>query len=158
MRLKMRGAAQMQETAMAVTEHPDNAVVIDPEEAGRLRAHKLERIGRWALPMLIMALAILAWDRICVWNEIPRYILPRPGEVVATLFQDSAILFAALGVTLKITFLSLGLAVLGGVGLSIPWPSRVRKPTRSSSMPSSATWCGIHAASAPTGARPRAAA
>ena len=119
MRLKMRGAAQMQETAMAVTEHPDNAVVIDPEEAGRLRAHKLERIGRWALPMLIMALAILAWDRICVWNEIPRYILPRPGEVVATLFQDSAILFAALGVTLKITFLSLGLAVLGGVGLSI---------------------------------------
>ena len=119
MRLKMRGAAQMQETAMAVTEHPDNAVVIDPEEAGRLRAHKLERIGRWALPMLIMALAILAWDRICVWNEIPRYILPRPGEVVATLFQDSAILFAALGVTLKITFLSLGLAVLGGVGLSM---------------------------------------
>ena len=64
MRLKMRGAAQMQETAMAVTEHPDNAVVIDPEEAGRLRAQKLERIGRWVLPMLIMALAIFAWDQL----------------------------------------------------------------------------------------------
>ena len=104
---------------MAITEQAGVAAVIDPEEAGRLRAERLERIGRWAMPIAIMVLVIFFWDRICVWNEIPRYILPRPGEVVATLYEDADILFAALGVTLRITFLSLALAVLGGVGLAI---------------------------------------
>jgi NitT/TauT family transport system permease protein len=59
------------------------------------------------------------WDRICVWNEIPRYILPRPGEVLATLIEDRVLLFSSLLTTLKITFLSLILAVVGGVGLSV---------------------------------------
>lgn len=104
---------------MSITEHSDHALPIDPEEAGRLRVERLERIGKWALPVAIMVIAILAWDRVCVWNEIPRYILPRPSEVIATLFQDAAILFPALLVTLKITFLSLALAVIGGVGLAI---------------------------------------
>jgi NitT/TauT family transport system permease protein len=66
-----------------------------------------------------MVLAIIMWDRICVWNEIPRYILPRPGEVLATLITDRGLLFSSLLTTLKITFLSLLLAVLGGVGLSV---------------------------------------
>jgi hypothetical protein len=59
------------------------------------------------------------WDRICVWNEIPQYILPRPGVVLDTLIKDAALLFSSLLVTLRITVLSLALAVVGGVGLSV---------------------------------------
>ena len=93
--------------------------IIDAEEARRARQRKMEKTGKWLLPVLIMCLAIFLWDRICVWNEIPRYILPRPGEVLATLIEDRGLLFSSLVTTLKITFLSLALAVIGGVGLSV---------------------------------------
>ncbi|WP_223475249.1 ABC transporter permease [Oricola indica] len=97
----------------------DAAVMVDAEEMRRARQRKMEKTGKWLLPILIMCVAIFMWDRICVWNEIPRYILPRPGEVLATLIEDRGLLFSSLVNTLKITFLSLALAVAGGVGLSV---------------------------------------
>ena len=97
----------------------DTALKLDPEEARRVRQERLERIGKWVLPLAIMVLAIWLWDRICVWNEIPQYILPRPGVVLQTLHDDAGLLFSSLLVTLKITFLSLALAVIGGVGLAV---------------------------------------
>ncbi|MEP9396128.1 ABC transporter permease [Mesorhizobium sp. KR2-14] len=95
------------------------APAVDQEEMRRARSERLERIGRWVVPLAIMALAIWLWDRICVWNEIPQYILPRPGVVVQTLYSDAGLLFGSLLVTLKITFLGLLLAVVGGVGLAV---------------------------------------
>ncbi len=92
---------------------------LDAEEARRLRSQKLERIGRWALPVAIMAAAIVGWDRLCVINEIPQYILPRPHVVLETLIKDAGLLFSSLLVTLRITVLGLMLAVVGGVGLAI---------------------------------------
>jgi NitT/TauT family transport system permease protein len=100
----------------AIEEH---ALTLDPEEARRVRQERLERLGRWVLPLAIMILAIWLWDRICVWNDIPKYILPRPGVVLETLFDDAGLLFSSLLVTLKITFLSLLPAVIGGVGLAV---------------------------------------
>jgi len=102
---------------MTVTEQAP--IRLDPEEARRLRNAQIERVGRWVLPIAIFLLSIWAWDRICVWNEIPRYILPRPWEVLATLWTDAGLLFSSLLVTLRITFLSLLLAVVGGVGLAV---------------------------------------
>jgi NitT/TauT family transport system permease protein len=102
---------------MTAVENP--AVALDPEEARRLRNARLERVGRWLLPLIIMALAIFLWDRICVWNGIPQYILPRPGVVMKTLVNDAGLLFGSLLVTLRITFLGLALAVIGGVGLAV---------------------------------------
>lgn len=95
------------------------AAGLDPEEARRVRQRRFESVGRWLLPLVVMLLAILLWDRICVWNEIPKYILPRPGEVLKTLHDDAGLLFSSLLVTLRITFLSLLLAVVGGVGLAV---------------------------------------
>ena len=69
-----------------------SSLTLDPEEAGRVRQERLERIGRWVLPLAIMILAIWLWDRICVWNEIPKYILPRPGVVLQTLYDDAGLL------------------------------------------------------------------
>ncbi|TIV09743.1 MAG: ABC transporter permease, partial [Mesorhizobium sp.] len=97
----------------------DTALKLDPEEARRARQERLERIGKWVLPLAIMVLAIWLWDRICVWNDIPQYILPRPGVVLQTLHSDAGLLFSSLLVTLRITFLSLLLAVIGGVGLAV---------------------------------------
>ena len=71
-----------------------------------VRSQRLERIGRWVLPIAIMCVAIWLWDRICVWNEIPRYILPRPGEVLDTLIKDAPLLFSSLLVTLNALRLS----------------------------------------------------
>lgn len=96
-----------------------NIAPIDREENARLRAQRRESVGRWVMPILIMFLAIMFWDRICVWNEIPHYILPRPSLVLSTLFSDAGLLFHSLLVTLRITFLSLLLAVVGGVGLAV---------------------------------------
>ena len=92
---------------------------VDTEELARLKVVRRERLGRWLMPLAIMAIALFLWDRICVWNEIPPYILPRPWLVAATLYEDAAILFPALLVTLKITALSLLLAAVGGVGLAV---------------------------------------
>ncbi|MCR9125718.1 MAG: ABC transporter permease [Rhodobacteraceae bacterium] len=92
---------------------------IDAEERARRKAARFERIGKWTLPVIALALGLLLWDRIVVWNQIPHYILPRPGLVLETLIEDWAILFEALLVTLQITLMALAVAVLGGVGLAV---------------------------------------
>lgn len=94
-------------------------VPLDAEEMKRARAAQTEKIGRWVLPIVILAASIVLWDRICVWNEIPHYILPRPGLVFETLLADWGILSIALVNTLKITFGALFIATVGGLGLSI---------------------------------------
>jgi NitT/TauT family transport system permease protein len=110
----------MQRRASIMTATSERAAPrLDPEEARRVRAERVENIGKWVLPILIMLLAIAAWDFICVWNEIPKYILPRPGVVLQTLYTDAPLLFGSLLVTLRITFLGLALAVIGGVGLAV---------------------------------------
>ena len=63
-------------------------MLFDAEEAARARRRRNERIGRWVLPIIVVALTIFAWDRICVINNIPHYILPRPGLVLKTLIDQ----------------------------------------------------------------------
>ncbi len=94
-------------------------LIMDDEEAARARRNRNERIGRWLLPIIVIMLSIYAWDRICVVNEIPHYILPRPGLVAQTLYQDWPILFSALLVTMQTAVMALLIAVIGGVGLAV---------------------------------------
>ncbi len=104
-------------TSKASAEAP--IVEIDEDERARLRSRQMERVGKWTLPALVMVLALVGWDRIVVWNEIPHYILPGPGLVFSTLIEDWAMLFDALLVTLQITLMALAVAVAGGVGLAV---------------------------------------
>jgi NitT/TauT family transport system permease protein len=92
---------------------------LDAEDRRRARVRRIERVARWFLPAAVMVLALVAWDRIVVWNEIPHFIMPRPGLVAQTLVNDWALLLDALLVTLQITLMALAVAVLGGVGLAI---------------------------------------
>ena len=109
----MRGADAMrgQEVAPLVPE--------DPDEARRARTRRFETVAKWLLPIVVLALGLWFWDRIVVCNNIPHYVLPRPGLVAETLVKDWPILFAALLVTLQITLMALAVAVIGGVGLAV---------------------------------------
>ncbi|MGE0499347.1 MAG: ABC transporter permease [Rhizobiaceae bacterium] len=104
---------------MTASDVPASPRFLDPEEARRIRVERLERVGKWLLPLAIMAVAIWLWGRIVIWYEIPRYILPGPLVVLETLWKDAGLLFGSLLVTLRITFLGLLLAVVGGVGLAV---------------------------------------
>jgi NitT/TauT family transport system permease protein len=78
-----------------------------------------ERGLRVILPLAALALGVAVWDLVVRVNDIPPYVLPGPGLVLATLLADWAILSASLVATLETTFAGLALAVLGGVGLAI---------------------------------------
>jgi NitT/TauT family transport system permease protein len=91
----------------------------DLDEERLARAQRIEAVGRWVMPVLVLSLAVVLWDRVVVWNEIPHYILPRPGLVLSTLVEDWPILWASLMVTLQITLMALFVAVIGGVGLAV---------------------------------------
>lgn len=97
----------------------DNTPLFDAEDLRRLRAQKFERFGKWLLPLAVMIAMIWFWDRVVVWNNIPHFILPRPGLVLETLIKDWPMLFDALLVTLQITMMALAVAVIGGVGLAV---------------------------------------
>jgi NitT/TauT family transport system permease protein len=74
---------------------------------------------RIALPILTLALGLLAWDLVVQINGIPPYVLPSPGLVLTTLIGDRAILFSSLLVTLLTTLEGFALAAVGGIALAI---------------------------------------
>jgi NitT/TauT family transport system permease protein len=86
-----------------------------PRDDGR----GFERWFRWLAPLSLALAAVGAWDLVVRANEIPPYILPGPGLVLRSLIDDWATLWPSLLVTLKITFLALAAAIVGGVGLAV---------------------------------------
>jgi NitT/TauT family transport system permease protein len=93
--------------------------VIDLEEQARVRANAREKLGRWLIPLVVVVLTGILWDRLCVWYEIPHYIVPRPYRVWDELVKDWPFLLSALRTTLSTTFFGLGIAIVGGVLLAI---------------------------------------
>jgi NitT/TauT family transport system permease protein len=87
-------------------------------EAPRER-NRRETALRIALPIAVLALAVLAWELAVRLTDTPAYKVPGPGLVFATLVSDWPILSASLLATLTTTFEALGLAVVGGVALAI---------------------------------------
>ncbi|APF38400.1 ABC transporter ATP-binding protein [Chelatococcus daeguensis] len=77
------------------------------------------RLAAILLPVAILLLAVAGWEAAVQLNEIPPYILPAPSQIAATLVKDWPVLFGSLLVTLRITFLALFAAVVGGVLLAI---------------------------------------
>jgi NitT/TauT family transport system permease protein len=94
-------------------------IPLDLVEQRKARIARNERIGRWLLPIIVIILTIVGWDRFCAINEVPHYVIPRPGRVLEALIEDWSLLISSLGATLLITFSALTLAIVGGVGLAI---------------------------------------
>jgi NitT/TauT family transport system permease protein len=78
-----------------------------------------ERALRLLAPAAVLALGVLAWDLVVRINGIPPYILPGPGLVLTTLFNDWPILWSSLLATLATTVEGLALAAVGGIGLAV---------------------------------------
>ncbi|MBB2695557.1 ABC transporter permease [Rhizobium phaseoli] len=87
-----------------------------PDAAGAKRRDLALRI---AVPMLVIALLVLIWYAYVKLSGVPSYILPGPAAVANAFVTDWATLAPAFWVTTKITFLSLMLALVGGVGFAI---------------------------------------
>ncbi len=90
-----------------------------PLPAAARRRSVTEAVLRVAVPLGMLALAIVAWHLVVTVRQIPRYILPSPGDVALALYTDWPTLLPALLVTLRITLTALLLALVGGVALAI---------------------------------------
>lgn len=82
--------------------------------------------ARWWAPTLTVLLFVLGWDAAVRLWEIPPYLLPGPGLVLQTLWENLGSLMVSWWVTLRVTLLALLLACLGGAGLAAlfalsPW-------------------------------------
>ena len=91
----------------------------DEDEIRRARAARIEKIAKWALPVVMLTLTIAGWAWIVAANDIPHYILPGPDRVWGSLVEDWGMLIDAAFLTGWITLLALILAVVGGAGLAI---------------------------------------
>jgi NitT/TauT family transport system permease protein len=78
-----------------------------------------QKLLELAFPTLALGIALLGWEFIVWYDEIPPYILPAPSLILMTLIKDWWTLSGSWVVTLKITFEALGLAVVGGVALAL---------------------------------------
>jgi NitT/TauT family transport system permease protein len=78
-----------------------------------------EAVLRIALPLVLLALGILAWHLVVELNGIPPYVLPGPMRVARTLVGDWPALSASLLVTLVTTLQGFALAAAGGICLAV---------------------------------------
>lgn len=83
------------------------------------RTSTSERVLRTAIPLTVLGSLVLVWHLVVVMNNIPPYILPGPGAVVEALIKDWGTLWPAMLITTEITFMALGLALVGGVGFAV---------------------------------------
>jgi NitT/TauT family transport system permease protein len=90
-----------------------------PLTAEPREANRRDTALRIVLPIVVLALVVIAWDLAVRLTETPDYAVPGPGRVFTTLVSDWDVLSASLLVTLTTTFEALGLAVIGGVALAI---------------------------------------
>src|SRR5688500_9903501 len=78
-----------------------------------------ERALRIAIPVAMLVLLILVWQVYVVVADVPHYILPSPLRIAQAMLTDWPVLLPALLVTLKITFIALAIALVGGVALAV---------------------------------------
>ncbi|MBY2915548.1 ABC transporter permease [Rhizobium leguminosarum] len=97
----------------------ETAEAASPPASQPANARRRELALRIAVPFLVITVLIIAWELYVVFSGVPPYILPGPGAVAAAFINDWGTLAPALWVTTKITFISLMLALIGGVGFAI---------------------------------------
>jgi NitT/TauT family transport system permease protein len=78
-----------------------------------------DQAARILLPLAVLAVVIMAWDGLVRLRDIPPYVLPGPGLVLASLWADRTLLLDSLLVTLTTTLEGFALALTGGVGLAV---------------------------------------
>jgi NitT/TauT family transport system permease protein len=78
-----------------------------------------DRGWRIAAPLVVLALAIGAWQGLVDAYDLPPWLVPSPATVARALVADRELLLASLGVTLRVALYALSLAVLLGVAAAL---------------------------------------
>ena len=89
-------------------------------EMGKLDSEEFwTNILKWLMPIFAISIALLIWEFLVRYYEVPHYLIPAPSKISATLWADGPSLFRAMLFTIKLTLLSLILAIIGGVFLGM---------------------------------------
>lgn len=83
------------------------------------RAARRERQMRVLMPVAALTLAVLLWEVLVWYNEVPHYLIPAPSLIAQTLVTDFGTLMTSMWFTVKLTLVSLLLAIVGGVVLGM---------------------------------------
>ncbi|MFP4405154.1 ABC transporter permease [Rhodosalinus sp.] len=83
------------------------------------RAARRERRMRVLMPVAALTLAVVLWEVLVWWNEVPHYLIPAPSLIAQTLVTDFGTLMTSMWFTVKLTLVSLLLAIVGGVLLGM---------------------------------------
>lgn len=86
-----------------------------PLNTDLLARQRRERILSWVMPVTAIVLAVLGWEWWVRANDIPHYLIPAPSRIAATLWTDGPSLLQSAWFTVRLTFFSLALAIVGGV-------------------------------------------
>ena len=86
-----------------------------PVNTAPLRRARRERVLTWIMPIILLMTAVGLWEYLVWYHEIPKYLIPAPSLIAETLVKDGPSLMASSWFTVKLTFFSLGLAIIGGV-------------------------------------------
>jgi NitT/TauT family transport system permease protein len=74
---------------------------------------------RIAAPLVVLAVAIGAWQAVVALNDLPAWLVPSPAIVARTLVDDRVLMLHALVATLRIALGALALSVVLGVAVSL---------------------------------------
>lgn len=88
-----------------------------PVNTEALARERRDRILTWVMPILTLGAAVAFWEWAVWYYEIPKYLIPAPSLIVETLVKDGPSLMNSAWFTVKLTFYSLTLAIIGGVVL-----------------------------------------
>jgi NitT/TauT family transport system permease protein len=94
----------------------------DPAEAAPVNLaviarDRRQRLLAWLLPAATMIAAVALWEWWVRAYDIPHYLVPAPSRIWSTLMQDGPSLLVSAWFTVKLTFMALLLAIVGGVTL-----------------------------------------
>ena len=86
-----------------------------PENLEQLARERREKVLSWVMPIVTLCIAIGLWEWAVRHYEIPKYLIPAPSLILQTLITDGPSLMQSAWFTVKLTFFSLTLAIIGGV-------------------------------------------
>ena len=86
-----------------------------PVNTAALAAARRQRLMTWVLPLVTMVLAIGFWEFWVWYKAVPHYLIPAPSRIWTTLMVDGPSLMQSAWFTIRLTFFSLLLAIVGGV-------------------------------------------
>ena len=75
------------------------------EEADNIDKQELwERRLKWIMTFMAITFAILIWEFLVRYYDVPHYLIPAPSKISATLWTDGPSLLKAMLFTIKLTF------------------------------------------------------